>query len=93
MSDLRNDLPFSDANTSEKRELSFGEKLVGITFNPAGDYKVNEAKRLCAQLADLLYVDQENSETTEIKNILLPATYASILAAQMNVVKVLTLKY
>jgi hypothetical protein len=28
-----------------------------------------------------------------LKNILLPATYAEILNAQMNVVKVLTLKY
>lgn len=73
--------------------MTFGEKLVGLTFNPSNDDKVSKAKRLCADLADLLYEDQKNSETSELKNILLPATYAEILNAQMNVVKVLTLKY
>jgi len=78
---------------SAQRQLSFGEKLVGLNFNPSNDDKVSQAKRLCAQLADLLYEDQLNSETSELKKILLPATYAEILNAQMNVVKVLTLKY
>jgi hypothetical protein len=73
--------------------LSFGQKLVGLNFNPSNDDKVSKAKRLCADLADLLYEENKNSETSELKNILIPATYASILAAQMNVVKVLTLKY
>ena len=75
------------------REMTFGEKLVGLTFNPSNDDKVSKAKRLCADLADLLYEDQRNSETSELKKVLLPATYAEILNAQMNVVKVLTLKY
>jgi hypothetical protein len=75
------------------RELTFGEKLVGLQFNPSNDDKVGKAKRLCADLADLLYDDQRNSETSELKKVLLPATYAEILNAQMNVVKVLTLKY
>ncbi len=79
--------------TSETRQLTFGEKLVGLTFNPSNDDKVSKAKRLCADLADLLYEDQRNSETSELKKVLLPATYAEILNAQMNVVKVLTLKY
>ena len=73
--------------------LSFGQKLVGLNFNPSNDDKVSKAKQLCADLADLLYEENKNSETSELKNILMPATYASILAAQMNVVKVLTLKY
>jgi len=76
-----------------QRQLTFGEKLVGLQFNPSNDDKVSKAKRLCADLADLLYEDARNSETSELKNILLPATYAEILNAQMNVVKVLTLKY
>lgn len=73
--------------------LSFGQKLVGLNFNPSNDDKVSRAKQLCADLADLLYEENKNSETSELKNILVPATYASILATQMNVVKVLTLKY
>jgi len=75
------------------RQLTFGEKLVGLNFNPSNDDKVSKAKKLCADLADLLNDDQANSETSELKNILLPATFAAILNAQMNVVKVLTLKY
>jgi hypothetical protein len=73
--------------------LTFGEKLVGLNFNPSNDDSVSKAKRLCADLADLLYNEQKNSETSELKNILLPAAYAQILNAQMNVVKVLTLRY
>jgi hypothetical protein len=75
------------------RELTFGEKLVGLTFNPSNDDKVTKAKRLCADLADLLYEDARNSETSELKNILEKQAYGEILNAQMNVVKVLTLKY
>lgn len=85
--------PTGMTEPSISREMSFGEKLVGLTFNPSNDDKVATAKRLCAQLADLLYEDQQNSETSQLKKILLPAAYAEILNAQMNVVKVLTLKY
>jgi hypothetical protein len=41
------------------REMTFGERLVGLTFNPSGDDKVATAKRLCAALADLV---QEQSQ-------------------------------
>jgi hypothetical protein len=37
-----------------QRELTFGEKAVGLTFNPSGDEKVNRAKRLMADALDLL---------------------------------------
>lgn len=83
----------SEVAGATSRPMTFGEKLVGLTFNPSNDDKVSKAKRLCADLADLLYDDARASETSELKSILLPATYAEILNAQMNVVKVLTLKY
>lgn len=86
--------PLQDStHENTQRQLTFGEKLVGLNFNPSNDDKVSKAKKLCADLADLLKDDQANSETSELKNILLPATFAAILNAQMNVVKVLTLKY
>ncbi len=40
--------------------LSFGEKLVGLNFNPSNDDKVSQAKRLCASLMDL--VEQETKK-------------------------------
>ena len=47
------------------RELSFGEKLCGINFNPANDDKVSKAKRLCADLADLLNEENNSKEATQ----------------------------
>jgi hypothetical protein len=73
--------------------LSFGQKLVGLTFNPSGDDKVAKAKQLCAELADLVHADYKNNETTELKNHLYSHTIGEILNAQMNTVKLLTLKY
>lgn len=74
-------------------ELTFSQKLVGLTFNPSGDPKVQRAKELCAELADLVrdgneILDLDNS----VKHHLIQHTYGEILNAQMNVVKILTLK-
>jgi hypothetical protein len=35
-----------------ERELSFGEKAVGLTFNPSGDEKVNVLKAQIASFID-----------------------------------------
>lgn len=78
----------------ENRELTFGEKLVGLTFNPSGDEKVQRAKEICAELADLVYEDLANEEViSHLKSQLYEHAIGEILNAQMNVVKVLTLKY
>jgi flagellin-specific chaperone FliS len=78
----------------EERELTFGEKLVGITFNPSGDERINRAKELCAELADLLYQDYDNrEEVTDFYDYLYEHAVGEILNAQMNAVKVLTFKY
>lgn len=73
--------------------LTFGQRLVGLKFNPSNDSNVDVAKRLCAELTDLVYADYKNNETTELKNELYHHTIGEILNAQMNVVKLLTLKY
>jgi len=73
--------------------MTFGEKLVGITFNPSADDKVAKAKQLCAELADLLKEDSMTKEPTYLSSTLYDHAIGEILNAQMNVVKVLTLKY
>jgi hypothetical protein len=78
--------------------MSFGEQLVGLTFNPSGDPKVQKAKELCAQLADLIqsdYLDRRFSDNppSDLYKQLHEHTVGEILNAQMNVVKVLTFKY
>jgi hypothetical protein len=90
-------------STTIDRELTFGEKLVGINFNPSGNPKVQRAKELCALLADLIPQEAKEelveklvaSDTEEkfnnLKNDLLHSTYVKILETQMMVVKILTL--
>jgi len=85
-------LPQPEANLPQ-REMTFGEKLVGITFNPANDDKVAKAKMLCAELMDLVNKERENRLTTPLETILYNHTVGEILNCQMNVVKLLTLKY
>lgn len=36
-----------------ERELTYGEKAVGLTFNPSGDEKVTKLKKLFAEIIDL----------------------------------------
>lgn len=84
----------SDMPPNPARPMTFGERLVGLTFNPSNDDKVSKAKRLCADLADLLHDDfHDGNEVTQIKSSLYEHAIGEILNAQMNVVKVLTLKY
>jgi len=71
---------------------TFGEKLVGITFNPSGDDKVLLAKVLCAELADLL-AENTPADASPLHNMLINKAIVDILDAQMNVVKCLTFKY
>jgi len=58
----------------DNRELSYGEKLVGINFNPSSDNKVDRVKALCAELADIINqevgVINEDSTTALQKNII-----------------------
>jgi hypothetical protein len=73
-------------------ELTFGQLLVGLNFNPSNDPKVQKAKQLCAELADLVRDGNEVLDlNNSVKHHLLHHTYGEILNAQMNVVKVLTL--
>lgn len=76
-------------------ELTAGEKLVGKTFNPSGDNKVARAKALCAELADMIYDDKlysyNHGTLTSLKEKLADRALTDILAAQMMVVKTLTI--
>lgn len=82
--------------TPHPTELTQGEKLVGKTFNPSGDDKVAKAKALCAELADMIYEAKadsiENGTLTSLRENLSDRAIMDILAAQMMVVKTLTLK-
>ena len=80
-----------------EKNYSFGEQLVGLNFNPSGDPRIQKAKQLCAELADLVQSDLSNKDfsnsvVSELYNKLYNHTIGEILNAQMNVVKLLTFK-
>lgn len=81
------------ANTeSAKRNLTRGEKSVGLTFNPSGDPRVNEVKQHCADMIDLLngvHDSREVSPSWEV-SVFRTEAFNKIIAAQMALVKYLT---
>jgi len=73
--------------------VSFGEQLVGITFNPSNDSKVALIKSKFAEIANLVHEDFQQTEKSELANILYKHTVGELLNAQMNAVKLITLQY
>lgn len=78
----------------EERQLSFGEKLVGLSFNPSENEKVDKAKRLFAEAADLLKEHiiemREEGGLTTMGADFFSHAIGEILNAEMCTVKVLT---
>jgi hypothetical protein len=76
----------------EKRLPTFGEQLLGLSFNPSGDEDVHRVKELAAEMAEILKRRYSNDEKTPVKSLLFDHAVGEILNAQMTVVKVITLK-
>ena len=83
-------------NNTSDRELTPGEKAVGMTFNPSNDVKVSKLKQLFAEAFDI--VEQsvpaangsvENARQRKMRD----GALHEIISAQMWAVKVVTLKY
>lgn len=79
----------------DTRELTFGEKLVGLTFNPSGDETVNRVKTICAELADILDAKRtdsvQNGTYNNLRQLIIENSFSEVLNAQMNIVKAITL--
>ena len=78
--------------------LSFGQKAVGITFNPGQNPKVNEVKELYAKIIDLCkeVMASEKPEgmvDTDYRNDLLTTAIKEAQGAQMWAVKGITCQY
>jgi hypothetical protein len=56
----------SDAPT---RELTFGEKAVGLSFNPSGDARVRELKELSAAFIDACNALRDGTTSGEVKRM------------------------
>ena len=80
------------------RPQTFGEKAVGITFNPSGSDEVYEAKMLAAKQIDLLekvhnkVTDDGKAMSSWVRNVFRTQAFNALISAQMAVVKYLTWK-
>lgn len=68
--------------------MTYGEKAVGLGFNPSGDAKVQEAKELYAKVIDLCKSLQDEGRSE--KNRLLSVAITEAQTAQMWAVKGIT---
>ncbi|ULJ61047.1 DUF7681 family protein [Wielerella bovis] len=76
----------------ENKELTFGQKAVGLTFNPSGNEKVTQCKQAFADLIDMMNdLRSDPNRSPDVKR------HASVViteleSAQMRAVKALTLE-
>lgn len=76
-----------------EKSLSFGEKAVGLTFNPSGDENVNKIKKLYAEIIDFCNDRRQVKELSEVgseRNRLFEIAITEAQAAQMWTVKAIT---
>lgn len=73
------------------RKMTYGEKAVGLDFNPAGDANVQKIKELYAQIIDLCDKLREGERTEKARLLSVAITQAQ--QAQMWAVKGMTYKY
>jgi len=74
------------------RELSFGEKAVGMTFNPGNNPEVDHIKGYCADIIEILNNARVNTTNNEKKRMYSEAI-TNIQTGQMWGVKAATWQY
>ena len=70
-----------------ERELSYGEKAVGLTFNPSGDETVLEIKKAFAKAIDTIQDERAKDSTPSEKGAMLTLAIREAQSAQMWAVK------
>ena len=73
-------------------QLTFGEKAVGVTFNPSGDATVNEIKNLYAQIIDICHAKRGSLMQGSDAHRLYAIAITEAQGAQMWAVKAATWK-
>ena len=75
---------------TEERELTFGEKAVGLTFNPGGSDAVNSAKEAFAAMIDAMNDFRHMPTTSPEAKRLASIAITELQGAQMWAVKAIT---
>jgi len=76
----------------QERELTFGQKAVGLTFNPSGDPLVSELKALYARIIDICDEYRNSPDASGEKKRLWSVAITEAQGAQMWAVKAATWK-
>jgi hypothetical protein len=76
----------------EKVQPKFGDLLVGRSFNPSDDVRVDRVKEICSELAEILKDSYQTSDKNPVTSILFDQAVGAIVTAQMMIVKVVTFK-
>jgi hypothetical protein len=71
------------------KSLTYGERAVGLTFNPSGDPSVNQIKALFAEIIDVCD-DMRDRATSGERKRLFSVAITEAQTAQMWVVKAIT---
>lgn len=74
----------------DERELTFGEKAVGLSFNPSNNAEVDQIKREFAQIIDTLHQRRSSPDTTGDQARMLSVAITEAQTAQMWAVKAVT---
>ncbi len=74
----------------DERELTFGEKAVGLTFNPGGDPRVTATKEAFAAMIDAMHGFRNLPTTSPEAKRLASVSITELQGAQMWAVKALT---
>lgn len=87
--ETKNETADNAVSSTEDRDLTYGEKAVGLRFNPGGDETVNDLKKLYATIIDGLNDHREGAESPEAKR-LYSIAITEAQTAQMWAVKAVT---
>lgn len=78
-------------DNENQRPMTFGEKAVGLTFNPSDNAHVTQVKSKCAELIDYLDQLRTQSQDGEVRRMAAVAI-TELQTAQMWAVKAITWK-
>jgi hypothetical protein len=76
----------------EQREMTYGEKACGVSFNPGGLESVASIKADFAAIVDKLHNERESATSPEVKRMLSVAI-TEAQTAQMWAVKAVTWQF
>lgn len=77
---------------TEQRELTFGEKAVGLTFNPSNDDSVAQCKAEFACVIDRMNNLRNSTDNVEVKRMA-EIAITEAQTAQMWAIKALTWRF